>query len=196
MWWVAVGDVEERDRARAIAEFESLRTAKFDEAWRRLEGGTFLKEEWEALRGDLARRWEQWNAVGRRFGADVLWIRLHRPYSAVGGDAGAAAIVWLPVMLCCVAVCRLLGATPNMRLARAIRRGRCPSCGYDVVRTADAFARPSEGLVRPGPRVCPECGLGWPCLPPHLGAAWRSDSAPQDRGRQAPGDITRARTTP
>ncbi len=187
MWWIAAGDPSITDRATAIAEFERLRTARYEDVCRRLDDGALDKTEWEALRQDLARRWALWNDLSPRFGCDVVWIRHSRTLATGGGAAGDAALLWLPLIALHVTIRRLMSSTPNKRINRALRRARCPQCGYDLRSAPDAIFKRSGGLVRPGPRLCPECGLAWPFLPPHLVAAWRTESSPSTRDAPAPG---------
>ncbi len=185
MWWIAVGDPLDKERAKSIAEFEQLRIARYEDVCQRLDGHAINKTEWEALRQDMAGRWAKWNEVSPRFGSDVVWIRLSRECGYRIVPVGTV-FVWLPLITLHVTIRRLMSSTPNERINRALRRAKCPQCGYDLRNASDAIRKRSGGLVRPGPRLCPECGLAWPFLPPHLGAAWRTESSPSTRDAPAP----------
>lgn len=51
-------------------------------------------------------------------------------------------------------------------VARRVRRGGCPDCGYALAGAPAGVAPERLDGFDPGPRVCPECGSAWPLVPP------------------------------
>jgi hypothetical protein len=52
------------------------------------------------------------------------------------------------------------------RARRALERGECPDCGYELGGTKGFVLSDAAGDLNIGPRRCPECGSPWPLLPP------------------------------
>lgn len=48
----------------------------------------------------------------------------------------------------------------------ALDRCECPDCGYDLAGTTPGLPLERTNGVNVGPRLCPECGVPWPLVPP------------------------------
>jgi hypothetical protein len=118
-----------------------------------------------------AREWEarltNWHVLSHRIRYDEDLHRALYAMGTIGPYASMALAVWIPVLFGWTFVRRSLGCGRTMRLRHAHERGRCPGCAYELAmlcRAADGAGRTVCSLC--GPRVCPECGAGWPRVPP------------------------------
>lgn len=100
-----------------------------------------------------------------RFGRTAMWlVVMYSFWLALVTGWGA----WLFAVFLVIGVIASARSTrTRLRLARhQAREGHCPDCGYDLTGLPDAIGPERTGGIRSGPRACPECGAGWPLIPP------------------------------
>lgn len=97
-------------------------------------------------------RWAQWFVYVDKERYKYLVSR----YTALlwqDNPHGCAIAAWIPLVWPISASAALLGITDIARMTRKLRRYQCVRCRYSI------------GDMR-CLKVCPECGLPWPLLPP------------------------------
>lgn len=105
---------------------------------------------------------------------DPLWKRLLMPFLWFACMyAGMLSLVtnWGAMVFAglLIAAVGAMALSPRTRLALAryhAGSGRCPDCRYDLAGLPDAVGVNAAAGLRTGPRRCPECGAGWPLIPP------------------------------
>jgi len=167
LWWITDGHPDLWHSEAVLAAWEGRRTELGECVWRGVQNVPAEAGDWHVFAARVRQRYQDFDEMTGRFSSDPEWIRYSRVYS--GGDNIAAAqgvVPWLFFLGAYVGIRRLFRMTKIVRLRSAVMRERCPECGYDLSHGADIVMERTRGIVRIGPRLCPECGLLWPLLPP------------------------------
>ena len=177
------------DRGAVTSVRQMRRTDPFEEATYGLSDASLARSsEWldgplREVLSDRVSYWRTYRGLQGRVGrclANVLAAMASlvtwgaRGYVRGGGIVSfvvAAALLLLlgpiagfAIVLVIMLMGELARRTSTPRVARALLRGRCGDCGYQLLQPEEI--REDICHYHPGPRRCPECGVAWPLVPP------------------------------